>query len=119
MFSETERQIFEYANWDGSKKFADPARTLRRFQEATRGGFNDLLRRSKDVANLADASQALEAIADAVVYAFEITDGFDAATGKGWMESQILGLGDLFNKYLNGLKKSTPASVTSSPPTGG
>lgn len=105
MFSQSERQIFEYRNWDGKPLFADPAEALRRIKEHTKGEF------SKAVADLQSldhetSSAAVELLKGAALYGFSVQP-FDVQNGSGWLEAHLLGLIDQFNKYINGLKKNT------------
>lgn len=113
LFSETERQIFEYTSHDGTKRYADPGKCFRKFKEITQGKFNEMLLdiQSKDQVV---ASSATEAVINAAIFAFDIpsTELFDSATGTGWLEVQLVTLVGKFNQYLSELKKSTARSAT-------
>ncbi len=105
MFSESERSIFEYENWDKSKVFVDPAEALRKIKERTLGKF------SQSLANINSpdptvSSEAVDILKDAAIFAFGLKP-FDPATGEGWLEYNLIALVSRFNGYLNGLKKNT------------
>ena len=105
MFSETERQIFKFKDWDGKERFADPAEVLRLMNVQTQGGMEKaMLALGQPMSP--EKSEAVEIIVDAGVEAFGVKP-FDPATGEGWLEFHMVALVSRFNDWLIGLKKST------------
>lgn len=106
MFDVTQRQIYEYSNHDGSKRFADPMRVFRKVKEYTSNNFSTLVTDSKNN-DPKISSPAMEQLAQCSLFAFDVEhqDLFDPTTGQGWTELQLITLIGNFNDYLASLKK--------------
>lgn len=115
MFPLEARQIFgPYCN--GEKQvFADPIRVYRRLHHALDGDPNRYLREQK-CEDRDTAFKAKERLIAAAVYAFEMQP-FDACTGQGVLEEDVLPTLKAYLEYMKAKKEKGPTLPTFSPPT--
>lgn len=110
-----ERKIYQFTDWTGKERYADPAAVYRRMLEASKGGITQALKdyQSKDPSVM---SPAFEILTEAALFGFELKR-FDPETGDGWLEANLIALVIGFNNYLLNLKKKPDISPTDLKPS--
>lgn len=117
-FPASDRLIFGPVSWDGvTLAYLDPSRVQRRLDQCFGGRVNALLADWR-AADPAVSLPAAEAFLAGIRQAFEAPP-FDAATGGGVTEDQLLQVWASWNDWLSKKNASTPPSPTGSPPTAG
>lgn len=117
LFTEQDKQIFEYTLRDGvTKKFADPLKVYRQFRSKSDGNLADWI---KDNTNTALSEQIrsniIRDIAKVVIESFD-GEPFNPETGTGWTETFCVQLAVQFYVWKGELKKNGEMKPTTPSP---
>ncbi len=99
MFSEKERQIFQYELPNGEKRYADPIAVQYELDLCCGGSLYDVTTRALSNVDPDDAVLAARNLAYAACKAFHLGKPFDPLTGEGVLHSQWMTVLNAFTEW--------------------